>query len=98
MSMPQTILITGGILFLLLVGLVMIIVLWKFFKLWLQAYVTRAKVSLLSLIAMSLRKVNAAVIVETKIMAVQAGLPPVSTERTRPITWPRATCDGSFRR
>jgi len=52
----------------------------KYFKLWLQAYVTRARVSLLSLIAMSFRKVNARAIVDSKIMAVQAGLPAIPTQ------------------
>jgi uncharacterized protein YqfA (UPF0365 family) len=52
----------------------------KYFNLWLQAFVTRANVSMISLIAMSFRKVNARVIVESKIMAVQAGLPNISTQ------------------
>jgi uncharacterized protein YqfA (UPF0365 family) len=55
------------------------IVFVKYFNLWLQAYVTRAKVSMPSLIAMSFRKVNARVIVESKIIAAQAGLPEIST-------------------
>jgi len=59
--------------------LVSFIVFVKYFNLWLQAYVTRARVSMLSLIAMSFRKVNARVIVESKIMAAQAGLPEIST-------------------
>src|ERR1700730_6926447 len=62
-----------------LVLLVSFIVFVKYFILWLQAYVTRAKVSMLSLIAMSFRKVNARVIVQSKIMAAQAGLPNIST-------------------
>jgi uncharacterized protein YqfA (UPF0365 family) len=37
-------------------------------------------VSILSLIAMSFRKVNARAIIESKIMGVQAGLPPISTQ------------------
>jgi len=51
----------------------------RYFNLWLQAYVTKSRVSLLSLIAMSLRQVNSRAIVESKIMAVQSGLPAVST-------------------
>lgn len=73
------ILIAGAFLFACLVVLVFFIVFVKYFNLWLQAFVTRANVSMLSLIAMSFRKVNARVIVESKIMAVQAGLPNVST-------------------
>ncbi|MBI5758628.1 MAG: flotillin-like protein FloA [Planctomycetales bacterium] len=64
----------GGILFGLLIGLILFILIVKYFNLWLQAFVTRSRVSMLSLIAMSFRKVNARTIVETKIMAVQAGL------------------------
>lgn len=71
---------TGGFLFLLFMLLVFVIVFVKYFKIWLQAYVTRARVSMLSLIAMSFRKVNAKVLVETKIMAVQAGLEQISTQ------------------
>ena len=43
-------------------------------KLWFQAYMSNADVSMLSLIGMSLRQVNARVIVQAKIMAMQAGL------------------------
>jgi uncharacterized protein YqfA (UPF0365 family) len=64
----------GGVLFGLLVGLILFVLIVKYFNLWLQAFVTRSRVSMLSLIAMSFRKVNARTIVETKIMAVQAGL------------------------
>jgi uncharacterized protein YqfA (UPF0365 family) len=57
-----------------LIGLVVVFFVIKFFNLWLQAFVSRARVSMWSLILMSLRKVNARVIVDAKIMAVQAGL------------------------
>jgi uncharacterized protein YqfA (UPF0365 family) len=80
MSALKPILIAGGVLFASLALLVFFIVFVKYFNLWLQAFVTRANVSMISLIAMSFRKVNARVIVESKIMAVQAGLPNVSTE------------------
>jgi uncharacterized protein YqfA (UPF0365 family) len=56
------------------VVLVFLVVLLKFFKLWIQAYFSKADVSLFSLVGMWLRKVNATVIVNSKIMAVQAGL------------------------
>ena len=42
--------------------------------LWFQAYMSRANVSLPSLIGMSLRRVNSRVIVRAKIMAMQAGI------------------------
>lgn len=77
--MLTTILLTVGAMFLALMLLVFFIIFVKYFNLWLQAFVTKARVSMWSLIAMSFRKVNARVIVETKIMAVQAGLPDIST-------------------
>jgi len=73
------VMIAGASLFLVLVVLVSFIIFVKYFNLWLQAFVTRAQISMMSLIAMSFRNVNARVIVESKIMAVQAGLPNVST-------------------
>ena len=76
----QSILIAAAALILGLALFVSFIVFVKYFNLWLQAYVTRARVSMLSLIAMSFRKVNAKVIIQSKIMAVQAGLPNISTQ------------------
>ncbi|MEZ6124246.1 MAG: flotillin-like protein FloA [Planctomycetaceae bacterium] len=52
----------------------------RHFFLWLQAYLTGTRISLLSLIMMSLRKVDPAEIVRCKIMAVQAGLQSFSTD------------------
>ncbi|WP_417398346.1 flotillin-like protein FloA [Gimesia chilikensis] len=52
----------------------------RYFSLWLQAYVTGTRIRLLSLIMMSLRKVDPRVIVQVKIMAVQAGLSDISTD------------------
>jgi uncharacterized protein YqfA (UPF0365 family) len=43
-------------------------------KLWFQAYMSSADVSMLSLIGMGFRQVNSRVIVQAKIMAAQAGL------------------------
>jgi len=60
--------------------LVAIVVLGKFFNIWLQAFFTRSRVSLMSLLFMSLRKVNPKVIVDAKIMAVQAGLKNIPTQ------------------
>ncbi|MHC4663674.1 MAG: flotillin-like protein FloA [Planctomycetota bacterium] len=53
---------------------IILIVIAMFFKLWLRAYMSNARVSMWDLIGMRLRKVNANVIVQGKIMAVQAGL------------------------
>lgn len=77
--LPQGLLIAAAALVSGLVLLVSFIVFMKYFNLWLQAYVTRARVSMLSLIAMSFRKVDARVIVASKIVAAQAGLPEIST-------------------
>ena len=46
----------------------------NYFGIWFQAYMSSADVSLLSLIGMSFRRVNARTIVQGKIMAVQAGI------------------------
>jgi len=65
------------------VGLVLLVFLalfTKYFKLWLRAFVTRARIGPLNLVFMSLRKVNPNVIVDSKIMAVQAGLPEITTD------------------
>ncbi len=51
----------------------------RYFALWLQAYVTGTRISLLSLMLMSLRKVSPKDVVRCKVMAVQAGLQDFST-------------------
>ena len=60
---------------LLLVVLGIVFLVLKFFKLWIQAYFSGAKISFFELIGMWLRKVNATVIVHGKIAMVQARLP-----------------------
>ena len=52
----------------------------RYFNLWLRGFVTRARIGPLTLIFMSLRKVNPRVIVDAKITAVQAGLTDITTE------------------
>lgn len=63
----------------LVVGLLLVfallVILLKFFKLWIQAYFSNADISLLELVGMWLRKVDAAMIVSSKIALVQANLP-----------------------
>jgi uncharacterized protein YqfA (UPF0365 family) len=54
--------------------LVFLVLILTYGKLWFQAYMSNARVSLLSLVGMSLRKVDARVIVQAKIMALQAGV------------------------
>jgi uncharacterized protein YqfA (UPF0365 family) len=61
----------------LIVGLILLaaaIAFAAYGKLWFQAYMSSADVSMLSLIAMGFRQVNSRVIVQAKIMAAQAGL------------------------
>ncbi len=63
-----------GVGILLLAVLVIVVIVWNYGKLWLQAYMSNARVTMWSLVGMSLRQVNARVIVEAKIMAMQAGV------------------------
>ncbi len=62
-----------------IIGLIFFIILVNFFSLWLRAWLSGASVSLLSLVGMRLRRVNPMVIVDSRIMAVKAGLR-ISTE------------------
>jgi uncharacterized protein YqfA (UPF0365 family) len=57
-----------------LLFLVFVLVLFHYGALWFQAYVSGAEVSMLSLIGMSLRRVNPGMIVTAQIMVRQAGL------------------------
>lgn len=52
----------------------------RFASLWLQAWLTGTQIGLLSLVTMSLRKIDPQTIVQCRIMAVQAGLTDVSTD------------------
>ncbi len=58
-----------------ILALLFVIVLFKFFGLWLRALVSGAKVGLGRLVGMWIRKVNAKVIVDSRIVLVQGGLP-----------------------
>lgn len=59
---------------LVVVAFMLALVLFSYGKLWLQAFVSNARVSMWSLIGMSLRQVHAKTIVDAKIMAMQAGV------------------------
>jgi uncharacterized protein YqfA (UPF0365 family) len=65
------------ILILILIGVVVAFfaVLGRFFGLWLRAVLSDAHVSFTNLIGMSLRKVSPSIIVNSKIIAVKAGIP-----------------------
>jgi uncharacterized protein YqfA (UPF0365 family) len=54
--------------------LLFLILVLTYGKMWFQAYMSSARVSLLNLVGMSLRKVDARLIVQAKIMAMQAGV------------------------
>ena len=58
----------------LIIGLVVFFVFARFFRLWMQSVMTGAGIRMFDLLGMTFRKVNPAVITQTKIMAVQAGL------------------------
>ena len=71
----------GELLFFIVLGIVGIVALIllvaaiafaAYGKLWFQAYMSSADVSMLSLIGMGFRQVNSRVIVQAKIMAAQA--------------------------
>ncbi|MFN0196537.1 MAG: flotillin-like FloA family protein, partial [Planctomycetaceae bacterium] len=64
-----------GLAFLVFLGLFA-----KYFKLWIRAYFTKARIGPFSLVSMSLSKIQPDVIVDTKVMAVQAGLTDITTE------------------
>lgn len=71
--MPQQVIWIG----LAIVGigiLVFGVVIITFFNLWLRALLSGARVSLTSLVGMRLRRVNPGIIVDSRIMAVKAGL------------------------
>jgi len=63
-----------------LIVLTFLILFAKYFKLWLRAFVTKARIGPFSLVFMSLRKVNPNVIVDAKITAVQAGLKGITND------------------
>lgn len=64
----------AGILLIAFLMLMALIVVLIYGSLWFQAYMSNARVSMFNLIGMSLRQVNARVIVQAKIMAMQAGV------------------------
>ena len=59
----------------LIFGLIFFMVLLKFFKTWLRAYLAKARVSWGSLIGMWLRKVPFSHIVDSRVTSVMAGIP-----------------------
>jgi uncharacterized protein YqfA (UPF0365 family) len=71
---PVNAIMVAALVILGLVVLVVFLLFLKFFRLWLQAKLSRADVKFSELIGMWLRKVDTRTIVQSKIMGVQAGL------------------------
>ena len=63
-----------------LVGIVFLFLFFKYFKLWLRAYVSKARIGPLSIVVMALRKVSPQEIVDAKVTAVQAGLTGITND------------------
>jgi len=63
-----------------LVLFVIVIVLFNYFALWFQAFLSNAKVSLMAIVAMRFRKVNSSVIVINLIRLVKAGITGITTD------------------
>jgi uncharacterized protein YqfA (UPF0365 family) len=57
-----------------IVGIVILAVFARYFRLWIQSVMTGAGITIFDLLGMTFRKVNPAVMMRAKIMAVQAGL------------------------
>src|SRR5690242_12248289 len=58
----------------LVAAMIFLAVFARYFRLWIQSVTTGAGIGIFDLLGMTFRKVNPAVIVRSKIMAVQAGL------------------------
>jgi len=71
---------------LVLFAVVVAIIAMVYGNIWFRAYMSNASVSMYSLIGMSFRQVNASLIVQAKVMAVQAG---IGLERETGITTQR---------
>lgn len=59
----------------IIVSLILLMIVAKFFNLWLRARIANAPVSIVNLLAMYLRNVPNALIVDTRITAAKAGIP-----------------------
>ncbi|TWT35077.1 SigmaW regulon antibacterial [Thalassoglobus neptunius] len=62
------------------VGAIFVAILWKYFSLWLQGFVSGARIGLFQLFLMSLRNVNPRIIMQCRVMAVQAGIDDIPTQ------------------
>ena len=77
-KMDQNTIITGITIVAVIVGIAVILIVFavfaRFFRWWIQSLSTGAGIGIFDLVGMTFRKVNPAVIVGSKIMAVQAGI------------------------
>jgi len=74
LEMDSRLWIIPAVLFVLVLALAFVLAVIAYGKLWFQAYMSNARVSMFSLIGMSLRQVNARQIVTARIMAIQSGI------------------------
>jgi uncharacterized protein YqfA (UPF0365 family) len=74
MEMIDTILLWSGLVAVGIPVLILLVAMLYLAPIWVQAFVSGADVSLMSLVGMSLRKVNTGIVVKAKIMGRQAGL------------------------
>ncbi len=79
MDIPNNVWLIIGIAALIAVFL-FLLVFARYAGLYIQCVMTRAGIGFTNLVMMSFRKVNPSVIVRSKIMAVQAGVKPISTQ------------------
>ncbi len=79
-SDPTKVVGTAIVVILVITVIVFFLLFLKFFRLWLQAKLSRADVKFSELIGMWLRKVDTRIIVLSKITAVQAGLTVTTTD------------------
>ncbi|MHC4346202.1 MAG: flotillin-like FloA family protein, partial [Planctomycetota bacterium] len=77
---PGNVIMTVVLVVIALAVLVFVLLFLKFFRLWLQAKLSRADVKFSELIGMWLRKVDSRTIVLSKITAIQAGLSLTTTD------------------
>jgi uncharacterized protein YqfA (UPF0365 family) len=80
-SLPTMPLVVAGVAVLGIFVCVLLIVFVIYGNLWLQAFMSDAHVSIWTLVGMSLRQVDATLIMRAKIAATQAGLKDITTRR-----------------
>jgi uncharacterized protein YqfA (UPF0365 family) len=66
---PWVVAIVGG-----LIGLIILVIFLSFVQLWIQSFLTGAKIGILDMVRMKLCKVDYSMIVRQKIALVQAGV------------------------